>query len=149
MPRAPGSHLRWAAGIVVVVGCSVGLTACSNNGVSLARQACTHIGKSIALYQQSTTDTDPTQSRALAEQAYIQLRAALPLTAQAAGQNGLWQALMTDVAESNRVSESHLVASLQDQCAVANSANPGLPPPPSSVPPPTTIPPPATIPTGS
>ena len=141
MPRAPGSLPRWAAGIVVVFGCGAGLAACSNNGVSLARQACNHIDKSIALYEQSTTETDPTQSEALAKRAYIQLRAALPLTAQAAGQSGLWQALMTDVGESNRVSESHLVASLQDQCAVANSANPGLPAPPSSVPPPATVPP--------
>jgi hypothetical protein len=134
--------------MVVVIGCSAGLTACSNDGVALARQACDHIGKSIALYKQSTTETktDPAQSRALAAEAYLQLRDALPLTAQAAGQNGLWQALMTDVTESNRVAESYLVSSLQDQCAVANSANPGISSPPptsssSSVPPAATDPP--------
>jgi hypothetical protein len=124
------------AGLAVVIGCSITLTACSGNGDSLARQACGHVDSSIALFKRSASDPDPTTSAALVKQAYLELRDALPLSAQAAEQNSRWQALMTDVAESNRVDESYLVPSLQDQCAVADSDNSVVPVPPPSVPPP-------------
>jgi hypothetical protein len=139
--RARRTLPRWAVGVVAVVGLGVGLSACSNDGASAARQACGHVERSLALYRQSTQASNPARSHALADQAYIQLRAALPLTWQAASQNALWQALLTTVSESNRVPESHLVTSLKAQCAVAFRAQHGQPPPPTSVPPPATTPP--------
>ncbi len=128
---------RWALGLAVVLGGGAALTACGDGGVALARQACGHIHQSLTLTDQaSRTGTDPALANDLSQQAYLQLREALPLAAQAASQNGQWQALMTTISESNRVPESDLVTALTAQCAMANSANPGLPPPPSSVPPP-------------
>jgi len=75
----------------------------------------------------------------LRERAYLQLREALPLAAEAADANGQWQALMTTVSESNRVPEQYLVTALRAQCAVANASVGGEPPPPSSAPPPAPV----------
>ncbi len=136
----------WATGIVIIVGCALGLAACSGNGQALAQAACVHVDKSIALYRQSTATSDPTRSEALGQQAYVQLLDALPLAAQAAGKDSQWQALMTTVSESSRVSESHLVGALTDQCGMADQSSPFVPPPTRPVPPPASVPPPATAP---
>ncbi len=126
--------------LVAILGGGSVLAACGNGGVSLARQACAHVDRSIALLDQSARTANPTRSSSLNQQAYVELRQALPLAALAASQNGQWQALMTTISESNRVPEHDLLTALTAQCAVANSSNPGLPPPPSSVPPPATGP---------
>ena len=142
IPARPRRSLtRWAAGVGIVVGCSVGLAACGDGGDSSARQACAHVKTSLALYAQSTAATDPTRAARLAEEAQIQLTDAEPLAAQAADEDSQWQALMTTISEYGRVSESHLVTALADQCAVADSSVGGQPPPPSSIPPPATTPP--------
>jgi hypothetical protein len=106
----------------------------------LAQAACVHVDKSISLYKQATATTDPARSAALYQQAYIQLVDALPLAAQAAGKDSQWQALMTTVSESSRVSESHLIGAMTDQCGMANQSNPFEPPPTRPVPPPATAP---------
>jgi hypothetical protein len=137
---------RWATGIVIIAGCGLGLAACSGNGQALAQAACVHVDKSIALYKQSTATSDPTRSEALGQQAYVQLLDALPLAAQAAGKDSQWQALMTTVSESSRVSESHLVGALTDQCGMADQSSPFAPSPSRPVPPPASVPPPATAP---
>jgi hypothetical protein len=134
----------WATGIVIIAGCGLGLAACSGNGQALAQAACVHVDKSIALYKQSTATSDPTRSEALGQQAYVQLLDALPLAAQAAGKDSQWQALMTTVSESSRVSESHLVGALTDQCGMADQSSPFAPSPSRPVPPPASVPPPAT-----
>ncbi len=122
-------------------GCSLGLAACGDGGASSARQACTHVKASLALYAQSAGAADPARAARLAEEAQIQLTVAEPLAAQAASQDARWQALMTTLSEYGRVSESHLVSALTQQCAVADSSIGGEPPPPSSIPPPATTPP--------
>jgi hypothetical protein len=136
-----GRRHRWALAVIIVAGLSVGLAACSSGGVDLARQACGHVDKSLALYKQAEEAPTQTEANTLAERAYVQLRTALPLAAMAAASNGQWQALMTTLSESNRVGEQHLITSLQDQCAVAQQSNP-LQPGPAG--PAHTIPPPAT-----
>jgi hypothetical protein len=138
---------RWATGLVIVVGSGLGLAACAGNGQSLARAACVHVNRSITLYKQATADTDPASAATLNREAYIQLLDALPIAAQAAGKDSQWQALMTTVSEGSRVSESHLVGALTDQCGVADQSSPFQPAPSSPVPPPASIPPPATAPT--
>lgn len=141
-PARPRRSLtRWAAGVGIVVGCSVGLAACGDGGTGSARQACAHVKASLALYAQSTAATDPARAARLAEEAQIQLTDAEPLAAQAADQDSQWQALMTTISEYGRVSESHLVTALAAQCAVADASVGGQPPPPSSIPPPATTPP--------
>ncbi|MGH9095835.1 MAG: hypothetical protein ACRDWB_00260 [Acidimicrobiales bacterium] len=137
---------RWATGIVIIIGGGFGLAACAGNGQALARQACVHVDKSISLFNQAAATPDPNRSAALGQQAYIQLVDALPLAAQAAGKDSQWQALMTTLAESSRVSESHLVGALTDQCGMADQANPFGPSPSRPIPPPASIPPPTAAP---
>jgi hypothetical protein len=125
----------------MAVVCGIGLSACSSAGTSAARQACTHVANSISLYSRSTSATDPSTAQRLADQAALQLSDALPLAAQAAGEDNQWQALMTTVSEFGRVPESDLVPALTAQCAEADSSNADEPVPPPSVPPPDTVPP--------
>ncbi|MDA8149182.1 MAG: hypothetical protein M0Z93_10465 [Actinomycetota bacterium] len=131
-PRlAPVSGLRRLIMMTVVAGASVGLTACSSSGVTLAREACSHVNRSIALYTRSLHDS-PKEAGVLQEQAYLQLRFALPIAAQAATSNAQWQALMTTLSETNRVSEHYLLQALRAQCGEADSSTAGQPTPPTT-----------------
>ncbi len=134
--RAAG-RLLVAAG--VTIGLAVGLSACGNSGTALAKQACSHVNRSISLLAESGHQTDAGQTADLQQQAYNQLRDALPIAAQAAYQDGQWQALMTTISESNRVPESTLVSALQAQCQQADSSTFNQAPPPSSIPPPAPV----------
>jgi hypothetical protein len=135
-----GLRLRAAAtGVAFVMGIGVTLSACGNGGQALAEQACTHIDRSISLLRQSSRPAGSTHSAQLEQEAYVELRKALPLTAEAAYDNAQWQALMTTVSESNRVPETTLIPALQAQCTDANASQSpfgGQAPPSSSIPPP-------------
>jgi hypothetical protein len=130
---------RLAVGIIVAIGLGAALSACGDSGTALAREACTHVNQSIALLKESDHHSDPSQSAQLMQQAYIQLRNALPIAAQAAYHDGQWQALMTTVSESNRVPETTLVTALVAQCSAADGSVFGQSPPPSSIPPPAPV----------
>jgi hypothetical protein len=130
---------RAAAGITVTIGLGAVLAACGNNAESLAQQACAHVNRSIALLQESDRPADAPRAAQLSQQAYTQLRLALPIAAEAAYRDGQWQALMTTVSESNRVPETTLVPALQAQCAAATSTPFNQAPPPSSIPPPAPV----------
>ncbi len=123
----------------MALGLGIALSACGNNGTALAKQACTHVDRSIGLLKQSEQPTDLVEAGQLRQRAYIELRDALPIAAQAAYLDGQWQALMTTVAESNRVPETTLTSALIAQCRVADSSTFDQPPPPSSIPPPAPI----------
>jgi hypothetical protein len=125
--------------LIVVIGLGAALSACGNDGTALAKQACSHIDRSLKLLKESGHEADPTKSARLANQAYDQLRQALPIAAQAAYRDGEWQALMTTVSESNRVPETTLVTALQQQCQEADSSTFDQAPPPSSIPPPAPV----------
>lgn len=132
-----GYRLRAAVtGVAFATVIGVSLSACGNSGQALARQACTHIDRSISLLRESGDPPGSARSAQLLQEAYMQLRKALPLTAEAAYDDGQWQALMTTVSESNRVSETTLIPALQAQCTDANQSPFGQAPPPSSIPPP-------------
>lgn len=130
--RVGRAALGWTAGVALVVGCGVGLSGCGDSGQGLARQACNDVDKSLALYAQSKREPDPAKAALLAERAYIQLRDALPLSADAASESANWQPLMTDLSEINRVTEGYLVTSLQQQCAAVGNPNPPPPAAPST-----------------
>jgi len=130
---------RLAAAALVVTGLGASLGACGNSGATLAKQACSHITRSITLLKESNHQTDHTRAAQLSLQAYDQLRTALPIAAQAAYRDGQWQALMTTVSESNRVPESILVGALEAQCQAADATIFGQVPP-SSIPPPAPLP---------
>ncbi len=131
---------RIVGAVLIATGLGASLSACGNSGTDLAKQACTHINRSIRLLEQSDHQSDHARAAQLAEQAYDQLRVALPIAAQAAFHDGQWQALMTTISESNRVPESTLVDALTAQCGEADSTIFGQTPPPSSIPPPAPAP---------
>jgi hypothetical protein len=128
--------LRLAAAALVITGFGASLSACGNSGATLAKQACGHINRSISLLKESDLEADHGDAAQLKQQAYDQLRTALPIAAEAAYSDGQWQALMTTVSESNRVPEATLVGALQAQCKAADATIFGQVPPPSSIPPP-------------
>jgi hypothetical protein len=135
-----GHRLRAAvAGVTIVVTGTV-LSACGNSGQALAQQACSHITRSISLLHQSSASSGSAHAAQLQQEAYLELRKALPLTAEAAYDNGQWQALMTTVSESNRVPESVLIPALTAQCTDAESSNSPFGQGPSNTVPPATAP---------
>ncbi len=136
LPPIPARIRRLAAGTVVVVGLGTTLSACGNDGSALAKQACAHVDRSLSLLTKASLQADAATATRLRQQAYIQLRQALPIAAQAAYRDGQWQSLMTTVSESNRVPEATLIQALRAQCQQANSSTFGQSPPPSSIPPP-------------
>jgi hypothetical protein len=133
---SPPSIQRLVGAVILAVGLGVLFTACSNSGLTLAKQACTHINRSIALLNASDLKADQDHAVQMKETAYDQLRNALPLAAEAAYQNEQWQALMTTVSESNRVPETTLVTALKAQCGEVDSSVFGQPaaPTPTNLP---------------
>ncbi len=115
--------------VAVVAGTVVGLSACSNgNGQTLAQQACMHVHRSVTDYLRSTrADTPAATAAQLLKRADQELRAALPLAAQANSADGSWNGLMTTISEISIVDEGHLLPSLRAQCLVADS-NPNVNP---------------------
>lgn len=129
----PGRRRLLVAGAVAAVALPLG--ACANSqALEEARQACDHVNRSVALFHRSDA-APPAAQAADRARALAELRRALPIAAIAAGQEPQWQALMTDIAEANRVPEADLVSSLHQLCSVADSPggiggggnNPGLP----------------------
>lgn len=115
--------MRRVAGVTAVaVLAAVGLGACANSdALGLVRKACTHVQRSLVLYQESTRAASPAAVQSDNAAALDQLRVALPLAATAAGENSQWDAFMTTLSESSRVPESDLVRALQAQCADVSS----------------------------
>ncbi len=140
-PRSGVGHATWALCTVAVA--AGGLAGCaSHNGADLARQACRHVERSIALYQTSLHAPTPAKAAAQQSQAVTELRKALPIASTAAGEAGQYQALMATLAESEHLPESYLVHSLGEQCAAADSDTTISPTPPPTAQTPATRPPP-------
>ncbi len=139
-PRPGAGRIqRVVIGAAAAIGLGVALAACGTSGTGLAQQACAHVNASVALFEKAEHQTNPATAAAEKQKAYLELRAALPISAQAAYHDGQWQALMTTVAESTRVSEQTLVPALKAQCDQADSSAFGQPAPPSSIPPPAPV----------
>jgi len=51
---------RLTAGTVLVIGLGATLSACGNDGAALAKQACTHVNRSLTLLTQASRETDAT-----------------------------------------------------------------------------------------
>jgi hypothetical protein len=113
---AAGRRVAGVAALCVLG--AAGLGGCANgHALDLVRQACTHVHRSLALYDQSADAASPAAAQADRASALQELRTALPLAATAAGENAEWQAFMTTLSESSRVPESDLVTALGQQCA--------------------------------
>jgi hypothetical protein len=127
-------YLAPVAAFVVGLGGAILVSGCSQqSGLDLARQACTHVDKSVRLYKEAERTDQQSTARLRVQQAYNELRAALPLAAAATSDDGRWNALMTAISESARVSEAQLLTALQDECAVTSGSQDAIPNPPSSV----------------
>jgi hypothetical protein len=100
------------------VGAALLLSACGQGGDDLARQACGHVHRSVRYYEASLKpNVSAANAARLQSKAEAELRAALPLAAQANSADGSMNALMTTISEIATVDEGHLVASLKGQCA--------------------------------
>lgn len=123
--------------MAVLVSLGVLASACGTSaGANLARQACTHVDRSLQLYHEAEQTPDPSVAIQRRNQALSELRAALPIAAAATSANGQWVALETTISESARVDEGQLLVALRQECAVAQRPNPdqagqpGAPPAP-------------------
>jgi hypothetical protein len=136
-----GRVCRVAVILSVTIGLGAALSACGSGGTGLAKQACQHVNRSVALLKQSDGASSAATAGQLKEQAYRQIQDALPIAAEAANQDGQWQALMTSLSEINRVPEKTLVTALTAECQTADTSTfGGEPAPPSSIPPPAPVP---------
>ena len=98
------------------------LSACGQDGGDLAHQACVHVKLSVRYFELSTQpDLSATDAARLRTKADAELRAALPLAAQATSANGSMNSLMTTISESATVDEAHLIPALKGQCAVVDT----------------------------
>jgi hypothetical protein len=116
-----------AASVVAAVAIAAGVSGCaSSDGLNLAKQACTHVDRSLTMYRLSQKDPGTPKSAGEQMEAVKQLTVALPLAATAAGEASQWQALMATLSQTSREPESDLAYALQQQCAVAqdNGAQP-------------------------
>jgi hypothetical protein len=107
-----------ATPVLVTAGLSVGLAACSSSpdAAAYGRQACQHVARSLALFQQSET-APASEAAGLRARALEQLRDALQPASLANATSGVWQPLMATLSESSRVPEADLVKALRQQCA--------------------------------
>jgi hypothetical protein len=116
-PLSPGR--RSLIGLsAVAVGATLLLSACGQGGDALARQACVHVNLSVRYFEDSIKpNVSDANAARLRTKADAELRAALPLAAQANSADGSMNALMTTISESGTVDEGHLIPSLKGQCA--------------------------------
>ncbi len=123
---------RFATGAATLVAAGAVLSACAASAGDLAKASCAHVNTSISLYERSVATTDPVRAKALADKAYVELLAAIPIAAQAAYHDIQWESLSATLSEANRVPESELLPSLRAQCRNADASVFGQLPPPSS-----------------
>jgi hypothetical protein len=111
--------------VATAVGAVLCLSACGQSGQALAQQACTHVDRSVRDYEASTkANVAASEAARLRTQASAELRAALPLAADATSADGSMNALMTTISEGATVDEGHLVPALKSQCKkIATNVN--------------------------
>lgn len=110
--------------MVVLAISGVALSACSNDGLALARQACTHVRNSLVDYTRAQHASSAATASADAREAFRQLEVALPLAAAANSADPRWNPLMTTLQEIGRTSEANLARALSAQCAAAAHPTP-------------------------
>lgn len=113
------ARARLASGLAAAGLAGALLTSCGGSGASaLVNEACSHVTRSITLYEASTHDTGRVAASER-HQALVQLRDALRPAALAGTQ---YQALKTTLSESSRVPEANLIGALRAQCAASGTS---------------------------
>ncbi len=116
--------------ILTLVLLGIVLTSCANQaGTSLAQEACVKVNKSIAIYDSAVHTANPATRNTLMARSLSLLRAAMPTSAIAAGEDPSWQALSATLSESSRVPESYIIHALSRECTVIDSGASSPPPP--------------------
>jgi hypothetical protein len=106
---------------------SLALASCGDqSALSLAREACVHVHRSIHEYDTAIHAKSNAQKVRDLKAATIDLQKAEPLAASATSADGRWNALMTTLSEFGQVDEGHLIQALQAQCAVADNNQSGI-----------------------
>lgn len=100
----------------LVTACALLLSGCSNSGETWAKEACTHVQRSLALFEKAQTDPDGPGAATERSQAKAQLQKALPDAARANSANPQWNPLMTTLEASATITERNLVTALRAQC---------------------------------
>jgi hypothetical protein len=114
--RPAGRHLV-AGCLVLALCCGAALTGCSGqDSQALADQACTHVEHGLTAEHEAAS-AGAAQATQLRADALGQIRDAVPLAAEAAGEDTTWQALEATLSESSRVPLSYLLPALAAQCA--------------------------------
>ena len=117
------------------VGAMLLLSACGQDSGDLARQACVHVKLSVHYYELSTEpNVSVVDAARLRTKANAELRAALPLAAQATSSDGSMNSLMTTISESATIDEGHLIPALKGQCAQVDTNVNVNPAPPGNLP---------------
>jgi hypothetical protein len=132
-----------APALVAVAVLSGLLSGCGNNGLTLAREACTHVHASLQLYAEAQHQSVVARASADRTRAIEELETALPLAAQATSADPQWNPLMITLQEIGRNSEAHLVEALRlqcDQAAQSNEQAPAVAPRVPGEPTPSTLP---------
>lgn len=122
--RRPGparARLGGTLAGVALAGTLLGACGSAGGGSALAQDACTHVTRSIGLYDQAAHEQG-TAAAATRKAALVELRRALRPAALAGSAGGQYQALQATLSESSRVPESQLVSALSAQCAAAQAA---------------------------
>lgn len=123
--RSRRSRRAGLAALAGSVGLALTLSACSNAGIGLARQACQHVDTSIRLYVRAEHGSDGAANRRDQVAAAKELEAALPLAARANSADPAFNPLMTTLQEMGRTSEANLLPALRAQCAAAETPTQG------------------------
>lgn len=97
------------------------MSACSNGGTALAKQACVHVDDSITLFTRAEHETNQATAAQTARRARTELERAEPLAAEATSQNPAYNPLMTTLQEIGRTSEANLIPALDAQCAAVTN----------------------------
>jgi len=102
--------------LTIAIGCGALVTGCSSQDAkALAQQACTHVERGLAVEHEAST-AGAAQASQLDAEALDQIRDAVPLAAEAAGDDTTWQALEATLSESSRVPLRYLLPALTSQC---------------------------------
>ena len=101
---------------MLALACGAGIAGCSSqDSQALVNRACSHIERGLAAAHEAAS-VSPAQAMQLQAEALDQIRDAVPLAAEAAGDDTTWQALEATLSESSRAPLRYLLPALASQC---------------------------------
>ena len=99
---------------------ALGLAGCGNDAQTLARQACGHVSRSLALYARAQRDPGPAGAAADRRQATEELSWPCRWPPRPTRPTRKWNPLMTTLRRAASTRRRNLVTALRAQCATAS-----------------------------